>query len=252
MPIGDDAPLVQMDDVCVAYGKNEVVHNFSLDLPPGQITGLVGPSGHGKTTLVSVVVGALRAKSGTVTVLGEPAPPRRVKSQIGFMPQSEALYMDLTGAENMRFFGALYGMKAAEITKRIPEVLAQVSLEDTGNKVVAEFSGGMQRRLSLAIALLHQPRLLVLDEPTVGLDPVHRVALWASFRELADGGATFLVTTHVMDEAANCDSLVMIWNGRKLTQGSPGDLAKRYDEPDLEHVFLALEAQASQEVADHA
>jgi len=162
------------------------------------------------------------------------------------------LYADLTGSENMRFFGALYGMKSAEITKRVPEVLAQVSLEDTGGKVVAEFSGGMRRRLSLAIALLHQPRLLVLDEPTVGLDPVHRVALWASFRELADGGATFLVTTHVMDEAANCDELVMIWNGRKLTQGSPGELAQRYDEPDLEHVFLALEDRASQEEANHA
>ena len=250
---GDDAPmgsLATLDDICVSYGKNEVLHNFSLDLPPGQLTGLVGPSGHGKTTLVSVIVGALRAKSGRVTVLGEPAPPRRVKAQIGFMPQSEALYADLTGQENLRFFGALYGMREAEITKRIPEVLDQVCLEDTGRKVISEFSGGMRRRLSLAIALLHRPRLLVLDEPTVGLDPVHRVALWAAFRQLADDGATFLVTTHVMEEAANCDSLVMIWNGRKLSQGSPAELVAQAGTDDLESAFLAFEAKAAKD-GDH-
>jgi len=234
---------VSLQNVCAGYGKTEVLHDFCLDLPAGHVTGLVGPSGHGKTTLVSVVVGALRARSGTVTVLGEPAPPRRVKPSIGFMPQSEALYADLTGGENLRFFGALYGMREAQITKRIPEVLAQVSLEDTGGKVVADFSGGMRRRLSLAVALLHSPRLLVLDEPTVGLDPVHRVALWATFRRLADEGATFLVTTHVMDEAVNCDTLVMIWSGRKLADGSPAALVEQAGAASLEDAFLKLEAK---------
>jgi len=241
-----------LDDTCVAYGKTEVLHNFSLELPPGRLTGLVGPSGHGKTTLVNVIVGALRARSGKVRVLGEAAPPRRVKTQIGFMPQSDALYADLSGYENLRFFGALYGMREAEITKRIPEVLDQVCLEDPGKKVVAEYSGGMQRRLSLAVALLHQPRLLVLDEPTVGLDPVHRVALWSMFRQMADGGATFLITTHVMEEAANCDSLVMIWNGRKLAHGSPAELVAAAGVSDLEQAFLAYEAQNAQTGADHA
>jgi len=235
-------PLVQVRDICVSYGKHEVLHHFSLDLPPGRITGLVGPSGHGKTTLVNVIVGAIRAKSGTVTVLGEAAPPRRVKPQMGFMPQSEALYADLTGPENLKFFGALYGMSGPAMTKRIPEVLKQVSLEDTGGKVVAEFSGGMQRRLSLAIALLHEPRLLVLDEPTVGLDPAHRVALWKTFRSMADNGATFLVTTHVMDEAANCDTLVMIHDGIKLADGSPDDLVAQAGTGNLEEAFLAFEA----------
>ena len=243
--------VVTLDDVCVAYGKTEVLHNFSLRLPPGRLSGLVGPSGHGKTTLVNVIVGALRAKSGKVTVLGETAPPRHTKPQIGFMPQSEALYSDLTGRENMTFFGSLYGMKGSEIRARIPEVLEQVHLEDTGGKVVAEFSGGMRRRLSLAIALLHQPKLLVLDEPTVGLDPVHRVALWATFRELADGGATFLVTTHVMEEAQNCDSLVMIWSGRKLSQGSPDELIEQAGTANLEDAFLAFEAIAAKEHGDH-
>lgn len=240
------APLVSLDDTCVSYGKTEVLHDFNLNLPPGQLTGLVGPSGHGKTTLVNVIVGALRAKSGHVNVLGEAAPPRKVRDQIGFMPQSEALYADLTGAENLRFFGALYGMPESLITKRIPEVLDQVWLEDTGRKTVAEFSGGMQRRLSLAVALLHQPRLLILDEPTVGLDPVHRVALWSMFRRLADDGATFLITTHVMEEAANCDRLVMIWNGRKLAEGSPAELVAQAGTKDLEAAFLAFEDEQSQ------
>ena len=228
--------------MCAAYGKTEVLHDISLDLPPGRITGLVGPSGHGKTTLVSVIVGALRAKSGTVTVLGEPAPPRRVKNEIGFMPQSEALYADLTGDENLRFFGGLYGMTAAQMAQRIPVVLKQVSLPQQGGKVVAEYSGGMQRRLSLAVALLHEPRLLVLDEPTVGLDPAHRVALWAGFRQLADDGATFLVTTHVMDEAANCDTVVLIHDGRVLATGSPSQLVKDAGASNLEDAFLKLEA----------
>jgi len=242
---------VTLEDVCVAYGKTEVLHDFSLHLPPGQVTGLVGPSGHGKTTLVNVVVGALRAKSGKVTVLGEPAPPRSVKPHIGYMPQSEALYSDLTGQENMSFFGSLYGMNSHEIKQRMPVVLEQVHLPDPGRKVVAEYSGGMRRRLSLAIALLHSPKLLVLDEPTVGLDPVHRVALWATFRELADGGATFLVTTHVMEEAANCDSLVMIWSGRNMGQGSPAELVARSGTADLESAFLAFEAELAEKEGEH-
>ncbi|MCL2489113.1 MAG: ABC transporter ATP-binding protein [Propionibacteriaceae bacterium] len=237
-----DEPLVIVKDMCAAYGKTEVLHNIDMELPPGRITGLVGPSGHGKTTLVSVIVGALRAKSGTVTVLGESAPPRRVKSSIGFMPQAEALYADLTGDENLRFFGALYGMTAAQMAERIPVVLKQVSLPQQGGKVVAEYSGGMQRRLSLAVALLHEPRLLVLDEPTVGLDPAHRVALWATFRQLADGGATFLVTTHVMDEAANCDTVLLIHDGRVLAAGSPDELVSVSGTANLEGAFLQFEA----------
>ena len=243
--------MVALEQVCVAYGKNEVLHDFTLSIPAGQVAGLVGPSGHGKTTLVNVVVGALRAKSGTVTVMGEPAPPHRTKPKIGFMPQSEALYADLTGAENMHFFGSLYGMTGAQIKQRIPIVLDQVHLEDTGHKVVAEFSGGMRRRLSLAIALLHSPRLLVLDEPTVGLDPLHRVALWETFRQLAQDGATFLVTTHVMEEAANCDSLVMIWSGRNLAHGSPTELVAQAGTADLESAFLAFEAIAAKEHGEH-
>jgi len=242
---------VTLENVRAGYGKQEVLHDFSLAVPAGSVTGLVGPSGHGKTTLINVVVGALRAKSGKVMVLGEAAPPHKVKPHIGFMPQSDALYADLTGSENMHFFGSLYGMNGASIKQRIPVVLEQVHLEDAGRKVVADYSGGMRRRLSLAIALLHSPRLLVLDEPTVGLDPVHRVALWATFRELADSGVTFLVTTHVMEEAANCDSLVMIWSGQKLAQGSPAELVALAGTSTLEDAFLAFEAKVASQAGEN-
>jgi len=239
----DDTALVRLDGVHLSYGRTEVLHGIDLDVPAGRVTGLVGPSGHGKTTLVNLVVGALRATKGTITVLGEPAPPKRVKAQIGYMPQSDALYDDLTADQNLRFFGALYGMSRAAMKAAIPTVLHTTDLEaGTGRKTVGRFSGGMKRRLSLAVALLHSPRLLVLDEPTVGLDPVHRVRLWAAFRELTAAGATLLITTHVMDEAAQCDDIVMIHDGRILAQGSPAAVVAGAGTADLESAFLSLEA----------
>jgi ABC-2 type transport system ATP-binding protein len=164
---------------------------------------------------------------------------------IGYMPQSEALYDDLTAIQNLRFFGALYGLGRAELEQAVPRVLATVSLEDaTGRKTVAAFSGGMKRRLSLAIALLHSPKLLVLDEPTVGLDPVHRVRLWTAFRELAESGSTLLITTHVMEEAAGCDDLVMIHSGRIIARGTPAELVQQTGATDLEQAFLEFESRA--------
>ncbi|MDR0783252.1 MAG: ABC transporter ATP-binding protein [Propionibacteriaceae bacterium] len=237
-------PLVQLRDVHKSYGSNEVIHGIDLDVPPGQITGLLGPSGHGKTTLVHMIVGALVATSGMITVLGETAPPRKVKAQIGFMPQSDALYEDLTATQNLRFFGSLYGLSKRALDEAIPKVLATVSLEETGRKTVAAFSGGMKRRLSLAVALIHSPRLLVLDEPTIGLDPVHRVRLWEAFRGLVADGATLIITTHVMDEAANCDDLLMIHDGRLIAHGSPAELVSLGGKSNLEEAFLEFSAQA--------
>ena len=237
--------LIQLNNVHKSYGRTEVIHGIDADVPSGQITGLLGPSGHGKTTLVNLIVGALVTTSGEITVLGEVAPPRKVKPQIGYMPQSDALYEDLTATENLRFFGALYGLGRKELDERIPQVLTTVSLEaERGRKTVSSFSGGMKRRLSLAVALLHSPRLLVLDEPTVGLDPAHRVRLWNAFRELIDAGSTLLITTHVMDEAANCDDLMMIHDGRIIARGSPSELVAQTGTTDLEAAFLSFEAQA--------
>jgi len=241
-----DGPLIQLREVHLSYGRTEVLHGIDLDVPAGQITGLLGPSGHGKTTLVNLVVGALVATAGTITVLGETAPPKRVKTSIGYMPQADALYEDLTAAQNLRFFGSLYGLSRTDLDAAIPRVLGTVSL-DVGNdrKTVSAFSGGMKRRLSLAIALVHSPRLLVLDEPTVGLDPVHRVRLWQAFRDFAAAGSTLLITTHVMEEAAGCDDIVMIHDGRVIARGAPGDLVAQSGQPDLEQAFLDYEARAA-------
>jgi len=241
----DDQPLVRLQGVHLSYGRTEVLHGIDLEVPAGRITGLLGPSGHGKTTMVNLIVGALVATSGAIEVLGEKAPPRKVRPLIGYMPQSDALYDDLTAEQNLRFFGSLYQMSSKAMDEAIPKALAAVSLENQiGRKTVAAFSGGMKRRLSLAVALLHSPRLLVLDEPTVGLDPVHRVRLWAAFRDLVAQGATLLITTHVMDEAAQCDDIVLIHDGRVLAQGSPAEVVARTGKANLEEAFLAYEAGA--------
>jgi ABC-2 type transport system ATP-binding protein len=160
---------------------------------------------------------------------------------MGFMPQSEALYLDLTANENLRFFGSLNGMTKHQLNEAIPEVLQLVRLGDQGRKLVANFSGGMKRRLSLAIALIHNPELLVLDEPTVGLDPKHRVELWRGFRQRAANGTGILLTTHVMDEAAYCDRLLMIQDGRVIADGAPSDLVSATGATNLEEAFLIYE-----------
>ncbi|MDR3202101.1 MAG: ABC transporter ATP-binding protein [Bifidobacteriaceae bacterium] len=243
-------PLVQLRAVRKSFGRAEILHGIDLDVPAGRITGLLGPSGHGKTTLVNIVVGASRMTSGHGAVLGQPLPPAKVKRQIGFMPQSDAVYDDLTGEQNLRYFGALHGLDSKALGEAIPRALAAVSLASQPRKLVGAYSGGMKRRLSLAIALLHSPRLLVLDEPTVGLDPVHRIRLWTTFRELTAAGATLLITTHVMDEAAGCDDIVMLHDGRIIARGAPEELAAQTGAKDLEEAFLAFEEAAEAEGGD--
>jgi len=248
----DTESLVVLEEVYKRFGKQEVLRGINLELKEGLITGLLGPSGCGKTTLVNLIVGSMVASGGKVTVLGKPAPPRSVRPDMGFMPQSEALYDDLTAQENLRFFGSLYGLSKKDLDSAIPRVLSQVHLEDQGKKVVGSFSGGMKRRLSLAIALLHNPRLLVLDEPTIGLDPLHRVELWRSFRQLTQAGATLLITTHVMDEAAGCDHLIMLHDGQIIAQGSPSQIIQNAGVSNLEEAFLSFEKDEERKGAHHA
>ncbi|MDR0366314.1 MAG: ABC transporter ATP-binding protein, partial [Bifidobacteriaceae bacterium] len=204
-PVGADTAAVRVDELSKRFGKKEVLRSLDLELPRQQITGLLGPSGCGKTTLVNQIVGLSRPSSGAVEVLGFKPGSSQLRPQVGFMPQSDALYQDLSATENLQFFGSLYGMAPKALKRRSQTLLEALKLADTGKTLVSRFSGGMKRRLSLAIALLHEPQLLVLDEPTVGLDPVLRLELWAEFRRLVSNGTTILVTTHVMDEAMSCD-----------------------------------------------
>lgn len=202
--------------------------------------------------MVNLIMGILVPTSGSVRVLGEQAPYPTARKRIGFMPQDTALYEDVTAEENLRFFGTLNGMRKAELAPAIDDMLAFTRLEDDCRRLAGAFSGGMKRRLSLGVALLHRPDLLVLDEPTVGLDPEHRRRIWEHFRELAAGGATLLVTTHIMDEALQCDEVAMLRDGHLIAYDTPAALLERTGTANLEDAFLALAADGARKEAYHA
>lgn len=229
-----------------AAARRIVLTDVSLRIAPGSLLCLLGPSGCGKTTLVNLVIGNLVPTSGTVTVLGEQAPYPSVRTRVGFMPQGEALYEDVTAEENLRFFGAMAGIRRrSELAEHVEEALAFARLEADRHRLVREFSGGMKRRLSLAVAMLASPDVLVLDEPTVGLDPGHRRRIWAELERRRRSGTTVLVTTHVMDEAARCSEIAMMRAGRIIARGTPEALMARTDTATLEDAFLALAADGA-------
>jgi ABC-2 type transport system ATP-binding protein len=227
---------VVIEDLRVVRGGRPVLDGLSLRIAQGSVTGLLGPSGCGKTTLIRAIVGVQIVTSGTVAVLGEPAGSVSLRSRVGYVTQAPALYGDLTVRENLTYFARLVG--AAK--QRIDDVLAIVDLERFQDQLSWRMSGGQRARVSLATALLSDPDLLVLDEPTVGLDPVLRRDLWATFLDLARRGTTLLVSSHVMDEAARCDDLLLLRDGGLLAQVSPDGLRERTGEQDLETAFLRL------------
>jgi ABC-2 type transport system ATP-binding protein len=227
---------VEVEDLRVRRGEREVLHGLSLTIAAGTVTGLLGPSGSGKTTLMRAIVGVQLVDSGSVRVLGEPAGAASVRGRVGYVTQARGLYEDLTVRENVRYFCRIAGAPPA----RAEEVLATVRLESLGDRVVRTLSGGEQARASLATALVGRPAVLVLDEPTVGLDPVLRRDLWATFHRLADEGAALLVSSHVMDEAANCDELVLLREGDILARATPAELRRRTHTEDLAEAFLRL------------
>jgi len=220
------------------YGDKQVLKDVSFEVPFASVYGLLGPSGCGKTTTVKIISGILEASSGEAYVLDGKMPSLPLMSRIGYMAQSDALYPDLSARENMEFFGALYGITGKEFEKRFDEVMDLVSLSDDKNKAVGAYSGGMKRRLSLAMAILHKPPVLILDEPTVGIDPLLRKTVWDEFYRMTEGGVTILVTTHVMDEAEKCTHLSMMRAGSLITSGSPSEIQAKAKVNTLENAFL--------------
>ncbi|MCD1257969.1 ABC transporter ATP-binding protein [Paenibacillus athensensis] len=229
---------IDIRNVSKQFGAKVVLRDITLQVEPAQIYGLLGPSGSGKTTLVRMIAGIDEPTAGTVHVLGQRMPQLAMLMQIGYMAQSDALYGELTAQENLEFFASLYGLSGSRRKRRIEEVMSLVNLTDHLKKPAASYSGGMKRRLSLAIALLHEPGVLILDEPTVGIDPVLRKAIWAELGQLCARGTTILVTTHVMDEADKCHRLGMIRDGRLTATGTPEELKQATGSTTIEEAFL--------------
>ncbi|GAA1443016.1 ABC transporter ATP-binding protein [Mycobacterium cookii] len=227
--------IIEVRDLVVVRGSQEVLPGISLDVTPG-VTGLLGPSGCGKTTLMRALVGAQRLRSGSVEVLGEPAGSAPLRTRVGYVTQAASVYDDLTVAENLTFFARVLGVERSSAE----EVVASVGLADHRHQVVGRLSGGQRSRVSLAVALLGSPEMLVLDEPTVGLDPVLRRDLWGLFHRIADGGAAVLVSSHVMDEAERCDRLLLMREGRIIADGTPSEIRTRTGAADIEQAFLHL------------
>lgn len=226
---------VGVEAVSKSFGAIRAVQRVTLDVPSGQTFGLLGPSGCGKTTLIRLILGLLTPAGGSVSVLGEDMPSRRIMQHVGYMPQSSALYDDLTVAENVAFFASLYGVQSRAA---IVEAVELMELGDRMHSPVRTLSAGMKQRVSLACALVHRPRLLLLDEPTVGLDPRLRANFWRHFRRLNEGGVTIIASTHVMDEAEHCHRLALMREGRLLVEGTPGELRERAAASTLEEAFL--------------
>ncbi|MFS0575552.1 ABC transporter ATP-binding protein [Sporosarcina sp. 179-K 3D1 HS] len=231
-------PCVSIRQVSKSFKSHQVLQNITLDIMPGEIFGLLGPSGAGKTTLVKELAGLDTPTSGENYLFQEKMPSLSLIHRIGYMAQSDALYEELSAKENLQFFSELYGLKGKQQAQRIEEVMALVQLSNDLTKLVSNYSGGMKRRLSLAIALLHEPELLILDEPTVGIDPVLRKSIWQAFSDLKKQGTTLIVTTHVMDEADKCDRLALLRDGKLIAVGSPAELKSQTNSTTIEEAFL--------------
>jgi ABC-2 type transport system ATP-binding protein len=232
---------IEVRDLRVVRGGNVVLPGLSADVEAGTVTGLLGPSGSGKSTLLRAIVGVQIVAGGSVRVLGEPAGSAPLRRRVAYVTQAPSVYADLTVRENLRYFARVLGIPL----DRADRPIATVGLQDDADRVVDKLSGGQRARASLATALLGEPELLVLDEPTVGQDPVLRRDLWNTFHGLAEGGATLLVSSHVMDEADRCDELLLLRNGELLATGTPDELRERTHTRDLDDAFLRLVEEGS-------
>ncbi|HYA54834.1 MAG TPA: ABC transporter ATP-binding protein [Thermoplasmata archaeon] len=233
-------PAISVRGLVKSFGEVTALHRVTLDVPSGQILGLLGPNGAGKTTLIRILLGLTRPTSGEALLLGKRAGSREVLPRVGYMPQDLAVYLDLSVEENVALFGRLYGVRGARLRAREAEVLGLVHLSERRHSLVSVLSGGMRRRVSLAAALLADPDLLLLDEPTVGVDPELRSEFWEFFHRLTQSGKTVVLTTHYMEEANRADSVVFLNAGRVLATGAPNELKARTGTNNLEDAFLRL------------
>ena len=227
---------VEVRGLRVRRGRTEVFSGLDITIPAGTITGLLGPSGCGKTTLLRSIVGVQRIAAGTVTVLGAPAGTRSLRRRVAYDTQAASVYADLTARQNLEYFARVLGAPRGDVDR----VIRQVGLDAQADRLVGALSGGQENRVSLAVAMLGTPELIVLDEPTVGLDPVLRAELWDLFRALADAGTTLLISSHVMDEALRCDRLLLLRAGRVIADTTPAGLLESTGTSDPDAAFLAL------------
>ncbi|MBW8731908.1 MAG: ABC transporter ATP-binding protein [Terrabacter sp.] len=238
--MNNSGPAVAVSGLHVVRGKRQVIPGLDLEIPAGQVVGLLGPSGSGKSTLMRCIVGVQIVESGTVTVLGHPAGSPALRDRVGYVTQSPSVYADLSVRDNVTYFGRAVGLRGGELREAVDRTLAEVDLVPYADQLVQDLSGGQESRVSLAAALVGRPSLLVLDEPTVGLDPVLRRDLWDLFRHLADRGHSLVVSSHVMDEATRCDRLVLLRDGRVLADVTPAELLQQTGAVDADAAFLAL------------
>lgn len=230
--------MIELVGVNKSFGKQQVLTDICLTAAKGELLCLLGASGAGKTTLIRMITGGLKADAGNITVAGQIMPSMAAIGSIGYMPQSDGVYADVSGLDNLLFFGRMFGMKGRKLKNRCNALLEQLALQQDRNKMVAHYSGGMKKRLSLAIALLHDPDILVLDEPTVGIDPVLRHAIWERFFDLCAEGKTIIVATHVMDEAEKCYRAALLANGRVIYQDRVAVLKRQTFGGSLEELFF--------------
>ena len=235
---GDNGNIIECSKLSMRFGKITALEDFDLKIAYGENYGLLGPNGAGKTTLIRILCGLFKPTSGTASVMGRMQPDRHNNSSIGYMTQMDAMYADLSIRENIRFFASLYGLGGHDREKRIDDVLEVTRLADRQHSVVSTISGGMKKRASMACVLVHRPRLLFLDEPTVGVDPQLRAELWSYFHDLNKEGVTLVVSTHIMDEAEHCNRLAFIRGGHKLIEGTPAYLKEQSGCSNLEDAFI--------------
>jgi ABC-2 type transport system ATP-binding protein len=229
---------IKFSNVRKHFDKKPAISDVTISVTSGETICLLGPSGSGKTTIIRLLIGAISVDSGDVTIGGEKVPSRRLLKKIGFMPQNDALYDDLNGEDNLKFFAELYGMTKSAITSRINQVLYLVDLTNDRKKTVRHYSGGMKKRLSLAAALVHEPEVLLLDEPTAGIDPVLRRVIWGELRRLGRAGRTIIVSTHVMDEVTECDKAALLYNGRLIAYDVVNNLLRTTNSGKIDELFF--------------